>query len=213
MQETEGVIKYKLHHTLKPLNNALDLTELNVWRSLLYQLELIGQRPERYLGYAYGNISQRIKGEQFIISGTQTSGFSQLSAEHYCMVTKVHLSHNSLQATGLCKPSSEALTHASVYAQNSAISCVIHAHNADIWHATQALALACIAPDVSYGTPAMAQAVTQLFQSDKLNKQPIFTMLGHEDGVITFGKDFPEAAFAMINTLAKARQLTTTTLK
>ncbi|BCG63062.1 MAG: L-ribulose-5-phosphate 4-epimerase [Methyloprofundus sp.] len=207
MQETEGVIKYQLQHTLTLPDNSWNLTTINIWRTLIYQLELIGQQADRYLGYGYGNISQRFVNEQFIISGTQTGGFSKLSAENYCLVTKANLSHNSLHSTGPCQPSSEALTHASVYAQDSAIMCIIHAHSPDIWHATQALQLAYTAKEIAYGTPEMAQAVTQLFQFGKLDKQPIFTMLGHEDGVITFGKDFPDAAFAMINTLALARQL------
>jgi hypothetical protein len=207
MQETEGVIKYQLRHTPTPPNNHWNLTTINIWRTLLYQLELIGQQADRYFGYGYGNISQRFANEQFIITGTQTGGLSKLSAKNYCLVTKTNLSHNSLHSTGPCQPSSEALTHASVYAQDSATMCVIHAHSPEIWQATQALGLACTTKDIAYGTPEMAQAVTQLFLSGKLDKQPIFTLLGHEDGVITFGKDFPEAAFAMINTLAMARQL------
>jgi hypothetical protein len=32
-------------------------------------------------------------------------------------------------------------------------------------------------------------------------------LLGHEDGIISFAENFPQAAFTMINTLVYARQL------
>ena len=208
MQETEGVIKYHLHHKTTHANTCWDIANMNIWRTLLYQLELIGQHVDRYMGYGYGNISQRYKDEQFIISGTQTGGIAELSLEDYCLVETSNLIKNSLYASGPCKPSSEALSHASVYAQDQKIQCIIHAHNPDIWQATEYLKLACTAKEVAYGTPDMAYAISQLFQSGQLEQQKIFTMLGHEDGVISYGENFQEAAFAMIETLAMARMKT-----
>lgn len=207
MQETEGVIKYELHHKPAIANPEWNIAAINSWRTLLYQLELIGQQVHRYQGYGYGNISQRTQGEQFIISGTQTGGIAELLAENYCLVEAVELSQNTLYSTGSCKPSSEALSHASVYALDKSIQCVIHAHSPEIWAATQKLQLACTSADVAYGTPDMAYAIAQLFNSGQLQQQAIFTMLGHEDGVIAFGQNFPQAALMMINTLASAKQL------
>jgi len=207
MQETEGVIKYQLHHSPAIANNEWDITAINCWRTLLYQLELIGQQAGRYQGYGYGNISQRTAGEQFIISGTQTGGIAELLANNYCLVEAVDLKQNMLYSTGPSKPSSEALSHASVYALDKGIQCVIHAHSPEIWQATEKLNLACTSADVTYGTPEMAYAIAQLFNSGQLQQQAIFTMLGHEDGVITFGQNFPQATFVMINALASAKQL------
>ena len=207
MQETEGVIKYHLHHKSTVADPAWEIAPINTWRTLLYQLKLIGQQADRYMGYGYGNISQRIKGEQFIISGTQTGGLAELSREDYCLVEETDLFNNTLYSTGPCKPSSEALSHASVYAQDKTIQCIIHAHSPEIWHATKDLKLAYTAKDIAYGTPDMAYAISQLFNSGQLKQQRVFTMLGHEDGVISFGQNFPQTAFAMINTLASAKQL------
>lgn len=205
MQETEGVIKYQLHHKSTATLPKWDMSAINTWRTLLYQLKLIGQQPEHYMGYGYGNISQRYKNEQFIISGTQTGNIAELSADNYCLVTATDLTNNTLYSTGGCKPSSEALSHASIYAQDKKIHCVIHAHNPDIWQATHALKLANTPKNIAYGTPEMADAIRQLFKSGQLAQQNLFTLLGHEDGVISFGLDFPQAAFAMINTLANAK--------
>lgn len=209
MQEIEGVIKYRLHHKSSATPLEWDIIEMNSWRTLLYQLELIGQQSDRYQGYGYGNISQRYSDTEFIISGTQTGGMSKLSAEHYCLVTATDLSNNTLYAEGLCKPSSEALSHASVYAQDKKIHCVIHAHSLDIWQASKALKLAHTPKNIAYGTADMAHAISRLFKSGELRQQSLFTLLGHEDGVISFGADFTQAAFVMINTLANAKALHT----
>jgi len=207
MQETEGVIKYHLDHKQTAPSQERSLSEINSWRNLLYKLELIGQNPTRYLGYGYGNISQRYSGEQFIISGTQTGGIAQLLAKHYCLIEKVDLVRNQVNSSGPCQPSSESLTHASVYQQNNNINCVIHAHSPEIWHATQHLALPHTSSNIAYGTPEMAQAVTQLFKDEQFQQQSIFTMLGHEDGVIAFGIDFPSTACSLITLLAACEQL------
>jgi len=207
MQETEGVIKYHLDHRQTSANPDWPLSSMNSWRCLLYKLELIGQNPKRYMGYGYGNISQRFTNKQFIISGTQTGGISNLLAQHYCLIEKVDLTHNQVDSSGPCLPSSEALTHASVYAQSKTINCVIHAHSPEIWQATQALQLPHTTPNIAYGTPKMAEAVSQLFQSEQLKQASIFTMLGHEDGVVAFGHDFAQTACALINILAASKQL------
>jgi ribulose-5-phosphate 4-epimerase/fuculose-1-phosphate aldolase len=206
MSETEGVIKYQLHHTHSPLPAQISLAELNAWRTMMFKLNLIGQNPQRYQGYGFGNISQRLNTEnlQFIISGTQTGHLSVLSRHDYSLVTQAIPQHNTLFSSGETLPSSEALTHASVYLQNPDIQAVIHVHCPEIWQQTQALNLAHTAADVAYGTPEMAAAVTQLFKSENWQQSAMFTLLGHEDGVIAFGTSLSQAACALITELAKA---------
>jgi ribulose-5-phosphate 4-epimerase/fuculose-1-phosphate aldolase len=206
MSETEGVIKYQLHHTHSPLPAQIALAELNAWRTMMFKLNLIGQNPQRYQGYGFGNISQRLNSEnlQFAISGTQTGHLSVLSRHDYSLVTQAIPQHNTLFSSGETQPSSEALTHASVYLQNPDIQAVIHVHCPEIWQQTQALNLAHTAADVAYGTPEMAAAVTQLFKSKNWQQSAVFTLLGHEDGVIAFGTSLSQAAYALITELAKA---------
>ena len=206
MSETEGVIKYQLHHTHSPLPAQIALAELNAWRTMMFKLNLIGQNPQRYQGYGFGNISQRLNTEnlQFIISGTQTGHLSVLSRHDYSLVTQAIPQQNTLFSSGETQPSSEALTHASVYLQKPDIQAVIHVHCPEIWQQTQALNLAHTAADVAYGTPEMAAAVTQLFKSENWQQSAVFTLLGHEDGVIAFGTSLSQAACALITELAKA---------
>jgi len=206
MKEQEGVIKYQLHHTQQAINPLLSLTEINAWRTIAVRLDLIGQIPERYDNIGFGNISQRIDAynDQFIISGTQTGHIEHLSPEHYCLIVKADPHQNRLQSCGLCKPSSESLTHAGIYAQSNAIKAVIHAHSPEIWQHTAALGLPHTSADVPYGTVEMATAVEQLFQSGQLIQRSLFTMLGHEDGVVAFGRNMQEAAWELLKYLSLA---------
>lgn len=203
--EQEGVIKYQLNHRLESLPDDYSMTEINVWRTLMMRLQLIGQNDARYEGYGFGNISQRdTNSEQFIISGSQTGHIPVLTINDYCLVTTAIPELNQIHATGNCKPSSEALTHASVYLQNKKIQAIIHAHCPEIWKNTVKLELPHTAKNIAYGTPEMAIAVNQLFQQDTWQQGSIFTMLGHEDGVIAFGKDLSQAANILIKQLSLA---------
>ena len=206
MNSPEGVIKYQLKHTQKPISNNLSLTEINAWRTVIFRLGLIGQIPGKYDNCGFGNISQRLAAHsgQFIISGTQTGHLEHLAAEQYCLVVKAEPGANWIHSCGLCQPSSESLTHASVYAQDPEIQAVIHVHSPEIWRHTAALDLPHTAADIAYGTVAMAAAVEQLFQSGRLKQCALFNMLGHEDGVISFGKNLQEAAWLLIRHLALA---------
>jgi ribulose-5-phosphate 4-epimerase/fuculose-1-phosphate aldolase len=209
MNETEGVIKYQLHHTDMPLANDIDTTGLNAWRTVMFKLNLIGQNPHRYNGYGFGNISQRLSTSdlQFIISGTQTGHLSVLSRHDYCQVRQASPQTNEIVSCGECKPSSEALTHASVYLQNPQIQAVIHVHCPEIWQHTHDLNLAHTAADIAYGTPEMAEAVTELFKSAHWQQTTVFTMLGHEDGVVAFGNSLKQAGCALITQLALALEI------
>ncbi len=204
MKEQEGVIKYQLEHTQKPMNETFSFNEISAWRTVIFRLGLIGQDPDRYNNLGFGNISQRLnlQSSQFIISGSQTGHIEQLSPEHYCLVVKADPKKNRIQSCGLHKPSSESLTHASIYAQDSAIQAVIHVHSPEIWNNTTAINLPHISADIPYGTVDMAIAVEQLFQSNHLQKNSLFTMLGHKDGVVAFGDNMQEAVWTLIKYLS-----------
>jgi ribulose-5-phosphate 4-epimerase/fuculose-1-phosphate aldolase len=207
MQEQEGVIKYQLHHQHRPIGTEIDLQEINAWRSILFQLKLIGQRADKYGGLGFGNISRRLvpSSNQFVISGSQTGQLAELNPEHYVLIHKAESDTNSIDSSGLCPPSSEALTHAIVYQQHSAIQAVIHVHSPELWLNTLQLHLPYTHADITYGTTDMAQAVADLFSNGQLNDIGLFSMLGHEDGIVAFGPSFTVAATLLINALIKSR--------
>jgi len=206
IDETEGVIKYTLDHQIMPIQAIPSLTSMNAWRTVFHQLGLIGQDKQRYQGYGYGNISQRIKSDQpsFMISGTQTGLFETLSAEQYCQVITARPDENYIRSEGLIKPSSEALTHASIYHHSTAIQSVIHIHCPLIWQSTSLLQLPSIDAKINYGTPAMAKAVGALLQTPALQQQTVFSLLGHLDGIIAFGESMDIAAHRLIQVYYQA---------
>lgn len=209
MNEQEGVIKYRLQHRHSNLASSTDTGPINAWRTLLFRLKLIGQTPEKYQGLGYGNISQRVRAGDtpFLISGTQTGHLDYLKSEHFAIVEKASPLHNAIYSTGPCKPSSEALTHASVYIHAPHAQAVIHVHCPEIWHNTLKLQLPHTAADIAYGTVEMARAVEHLFISGQLDSMPIFCMLGHEDGVVSFGETLESAAISLLTQYAYALAL------
>ena len=206
MKNQDGVIKYSLEHVQQPINEPYSLSEINAWRTVIFRLGLIGQYPDRYDNLGFGNISQRLnpQSSRFIISGSQTGLIEHLNPEHYCLIVEADLRKNRIESQGLIKPSSESLTHASIYALDSHIQAVIHGHSPEIWKHTVALNLPHIAADIPYGTVDMAIAVEQLFQAGNLGRTKLFTMLGHEDGVVAFGGNMQEAAGVLIKYLSLA---------
>ena len=67
MPETEGTIQFA--YDLQPTNAAVcsidEFAQLHTWRGILKSLDLLGQHPSRYEGYAYGNIS--CKSEDYFV--------------------------------------------------------------------------------------------------------------------------------------------------
>ena len=204
--EREGVIKYDLRHAPGTLPSIPGLAELDAWRTVLHRLGLVGQRPDRYGGYGFGNVSLRVPdpaGQAFVISGTQTGAPERLGASGYARVQSFDIAANRIVSTGTVKPSSEALTHAAVYAAAPAIRCVLHVHCPDIWQAGDKLPLPSTAADIPYGTPAMAVAVADLLDQATA-ATPVFTMRGHEDGVIACGSNLQTAGTRLVSILADA---------
>ena len=212
MTEQEGVIKYRLDHSSQSLADTICISEINAWRSIFYKLEIIGQIEGRYDGYGFGNISQRLnlansKQVQFLITGTQTGNFASLSKQHYCNVISANPDKNTIKSEGSTKPSSEALTHASIYQSNTEIQAVIHVHCPEIWNNTKKLNLPFTAKDIPYGTPQMATEVYRLLQQQNIIEKGICSMLGHKDGVFSFSSSMENAAWSILNYYSKALAL------
>jgi hypothetical protein len=207
----EGVIKFRLDHKVTAALPASRLTALRAWHRICHRLDLLGRDPGRYGGFAYGNISQRSApgfAQGFVISGTQTAGRAELSPEDYAEILDWDVAANRVGARGPCRPSSESITHGMIYDTAPPAGFVVHAHSPEIWSGAARLGLAATAAEVAYGTPEMARAVRDLFETGTLSpERGVFVMLGHEDGVVSYGSDPEAAGSLMVATLARAFQL------
>ena len=213
MADQEGVIKFQLAHHFSPPLPPDQLGELIAWRRILYQLQLLGEDPLRYDGYGFGNISRRVPSinenasRPFIITGTQTGSFPELGPEHFTTVTGCFPERNRVTSTGPIKPSSEAMTHATLYRIEPGLSVVMHVHSPHIWRAAAQLGLPRTPATAAYGTTAMADAVADIMTQSLTRKVGLFVMGGHEDGVVSFGRTAEHAGIALIGILARAYQI------
>ncbi len=205
-KETEGVIKFRLDHRPGPAPEATLTAPLRAWFRVLRRLELLGQRPDRYLGYAYGNLSRR-DGSGFLVTCTQTSGQERLEPDQFSRVEAWNIAANRLRASGPCKPSSEALTHAIVYQRIPAARFVFHVHSPEIWRNMEALALPVTDPTAEYGTPEMAAATEAVLAGMGLPASGALGMGGHEDGILSWGETAEEAGGLLVSLLARALTL------
>lgn len=205
----EGVIKFRLDFQKGPIPTASLLGELNAWRSIFRDLGLLGQDPERYEGYGFGNLSRRLPGqggEAFLISGTQTGHLSELQPADYATVHHCDPAANQLCASGQIKPSSEALSHGCLYLSDPRIDWIMHLHSPAIFNHGQQLRLPCTDPAAAYGTPEMAAEIQRLAKVHKERCPNLLVMSGHLDGILAYGSDAAETGSLVVTTLALALQ-------
>ncbi len=188
----EGYVKYQSFWTKAPAPHAAAAEQLEAWRQPLFEAGLVGEYEEHGIGY--GNISVRC-GEpgQFMISGTQTGHLAATDKSHYALVTSWSVHNNSVCCVGLVQASSEAMTHAAIYQLDPHIGAIVHVHSQDLWreHLNR---LPTTAPDVPYGTPAMANEFRRLYRDTEFRKTQLAVMAGHEEGIVSVGATLEQAA-------------------
>jgi ribulose-5-phosphate 4-epimerase/fuculose-1-phosphate aldolase len=212
----EGVTKFAAAHEARalPVNDPV-IDELLAWRSILFDLAMIGRDPARYEGAGFGNASARVgpsvapRGKRaFVVTGTQTGGTRDLARDGLVVVKAYDARANTVVSVGPVDPSSESLTHGAVYDAEPSARVVLHAHAPEIFRARDALGLPSTAAHVEYGTPEMAWEVERLMRGTSLRAGRVFAMAGHEDGIVGFGATASAAGAALLTALARARALT-----
>ncbi len=197
MSLDEGYVKYQSHWTPAAAPDAEAARLLESWRRPLYEEGLIGHYEE--LGIGYGNISVRCGAPgQFLISGTQTGHVAVTTDAHYALVTDYDLDGNAVWCSGPVQASSEAMTHAAIYALDPGIGGIVHVHSKSLWleHLNE---LPTTDPAVAYGTPAMAREFVRLYASGGFRESGLAVMAGHEEGLIGIGTSLAEAATRMLS--------------
>jgi L-ribulose-5-phosphate 4-epimerase len=195
----EGYIKFESNWVPGPAPTVEAVDRLERWRRPLFDEGLIGHYKD--LGVGYGNISIRLGGNQFVISGTQTGHLAETTGEHYALVTDYDIAANRVSSTGQVQASSESLTHAAIYELDQRINAVVHVHSRKLWN-TFRDQLPTTAPDIRYGTPEMAEEFRRLFGETDFAAMGIAVMGGHDEGVLSFGDTLQEAAVRVLSLAA-----------
>lgn len=198
----EGYVKYVSHWQPGPPPGADVVAELNRWRRPLYDAGLIGHYDDLDVGY--GNISVRSSSGGFVITGTQTGHIENTGPDHFSHVVTVDIDANTVHSVGPLQASSEALTHAALYALSPAIGAVVHVHDRALWDEHKG-SLPTTDASIPYGTPAMAHAFESLWRYTAFRESGIAVMAGHDEGLVSIGHTLEEAATRMLALAGRER--------
>lgn len=108
-----------------------EVNSLEKWRVLFYRLGLIGEYPNKQLGY--GALSSRHPQQGILINGAQTGHLASLQDHHYTRVTEADLKKNAMTAEGLIPPPREALSHYQLYQYTQLARVIFQIHSKAIW--------------------------------------------------------------------------------
>lgn len=197
----DGVVKYQASHTMgdietylctlpaKLRDTALDaltlFPELDAARTALHDAGLIGIYPS---GIGYGNISLRLAGKLFLISGSGTGSSRLLGKQGYSLVHAFDPLKNTLVSFGPVQASSESMTHGAVYDAANKAHCVIHIHSPLLFTSLLAKGFHRTPESIAYGTPALSREVTLLIAEKLSPSEGVFVTAGHNEGVFAYGE-------------------------
>ena len=154
----DGVIKYSIEHKREDTPTFSGYEQLEALRTRLFSLGLIGEKE----GIGYGNLSMRHEGSKsFFITATQTGRELTLSGEYYTYISDYDFNTFKVISQGAHKPSSEALSHAMIYAIDDRITTVIHIHSLALWNFMKAKNN--LATTAEYGTARMVEEIAELY--------------------------------------------------
>ncbi len=192
----DGVIKYSIDHQTVTTPFFSDYQELEALRVRLFALGLIGEKK----GIGYGNLSMRHgESKSFFITATQTGNKQRLTRDYYTHISKYDFNTFKVTSQGAHKPSSEALSHAMIYAIDERITVVIHIHSLALWRFMKNQDT--LATRAEYGTAEMVKEIEELYEGLDPIRNNLFVMRGHKEGIMTFGKSVEEAELILLNSI------------
>ena len=149
MTALDGVTKFLLDHRDVPLqhDDHAAIAALRAWRRVLFDLGGVGQAAHLYGGVGYGNLSVRGDGQTFVITGTQTQHHPDVTVAHLACVEEIDFGAHSVRSHGTTRPSSEAMTHAAIYAAKTAHRAVVHVHHPEVFARASALGIVVVDDD------------------------------------------------------------------
>jgi len=195
----EGYIKFNSDWKKTKHLHFSKIEKLNEWRQKLYNINLLGVYPD---GIGFGNVSQRSEGNKFYISGSKTGRHKILDESHYAEVIDFDLKKNWVKCEGATIASSESMSHAIIYQQYAHVNAVFHVHDLELWKKLL-WKIPTTPKSAPYGSPEMANEITQLFKTTAVLHTKLFAMAGHQEGLFAFGNTLDEAGEVLLNLLSQ----------
>jgi ribulose-5-phosphate 4-epimerase/fuculose-1-phosphate aldolase len=189
----EGYVKYTSEHIQAGAISHPLLDALNNARTRLYDLGVIGMYES---GIGFGNVSIRVTGNEFLISGTSTGGIRELTPNEYCLVRSCDIEGNRVRSFGPTQASSESMSHGALYIACPKAASVFHIHSRPIFEGMLRDNLLSTPKDAAYGTPEMARAISAAVANEAKTSGKNYgqiVLAGHDEGVITWGVSVDEA--------------------
>ncbi len=181
MSRDEGYIKFNCDWDRESIIEVDGFSSLNRIRTALWDMGLIGVYDT---GIGYGNISMRVDGEVFLITGSRTGAKRQLSIDDYSLVVDFDISKNYVHCRGLVEASSESMTHAAIYRANELARLVVHVHSSRMWEFLRGQ-LPTTSEDAEFGTPQIAMEVSRIARQLQ-GEFGIIVLGGHKDGLLFY---------------------------
>ena len=185
----DGVIKFNFEQVSKE-HQITDIASINQVRTQLFHLHLIGEYTKEKIGFGNISIAFRDDSIKFLISASQTGKYEILTKDQYSFIENFSFDKNHISYSGSQKPSSESLTHASIYTISDQINAVIHIHDKVIWRGMIENDYPSTSEETEYGTLDMAKEVRDISQK---SIDFTFAMKGHEDGVVAYSSNLNKA--------------------
>jgi ribulose-5-phosphate 4-epimerase/fuculose-1-phosphate aldolase len=122
------------------------------------------------------------------------------------LIEESNISTNSIKSKGLTNPSSESLSHFSVYNSSKNTNFVIHIHNFELWNKMKN-SFPTTDEKAEYGTPEMALEIGNLVEKidkkENLSFSKAIVMGGHQDGILFFGNNLTLIYHSIIDLIKK----------
>jgi hypothetical protein len=199
--ELKNVLRFRCDLEPGPVGCESDISDLERWRGKLRSQGWLGQKPDRYGGLGFGNVSRKLDDEAVLISGSQTGYLDELTLSQYVSILNYDPDTNCIRCRGRIQPSSETFTHLAIYESDSTARFVFHTHSPEIWRARSILDLPTTHPKFECGTVGLFHAVIELLNDRRMCRKGILAIGGHEDGIMSWGTTADEAGCVLMDLL------------
>ncbi len=179
------------------LKEGKDLEDTRVYEIIRLgeKFQKMGLLPTEQGGHA-GNMSFRNDRGFVITAGGIDKG--KLNPRNFAQILKCNIDTKKVIAEGDMKPSSETLTHYTIYSEKKGVNAIVHVHDPLVLEKAKELGVKVTKSKHPYGTTELAHEVQKT-----LGHERYIGVKGH--GVIAIGKSLWEAG-NLIVTMHKAAE-------